>query len=349
MRFNLSERYLFETPSQPISFAEAIQAVNTFESITRDPDAGFIFVLGIGTKSALQKRAMMRRVFEELGDDWQNPRAYDIFIPADLLYCRGHILKVIPHRFSMSLILDTEASKKRWSNAERNGTYFNGVHLQNSVFNLVKETDNPKSIQRTFEHEDLHSLVEEFGYTYRSLRPIIDELKARVERLKNAKEVNDSDDARNILRSVGRGINHLLYQGYDELLAELASTTPREAVPQFTWSLVLDEKKEILEKLTGEDDQVDLLMSQARKHVDRITIRQRIFRVYTLVEQRMPHRRQELEVAFALFPPEKMYEIEKLVAYWLSIENARKKEEKTSEKKKKRRSLEKVLSTIRRF
>lgn len=304
----------------------------SLRSMRQNDDLMFLLILENGLMVAQWQRAEVRRILRDVGPEYRKPEAY-----------RGKY-KDIPEEtegveignFSITFVVPREHFKKEGE------PELGGLHIRGSIWNVAKTIDveailldaifNGKGklkdkeyaeYDEILKHEDTHAFLEgffeqdEYDYELRS-NYAFDQIPKVIRNLKYFKEANWKNDHplyRYSLHSAKCLIPALADMDHEELLAELASVGHR-FVPTRTYARLLKEKKELIEAVKGQDEDIDDLIKKLGTSLDLEKLRTEIRQLYQKVEQQSPEHLLDLDFAFALFPPTKIRHIRQLVERW---------------------------------
>jgi len=170
----------------------------------------------------------------------------------------------------------------------------------------------------TAAHEEAHAFIEGFRNLYslttlgKSERflthDIRSEIRAYQSNLRSTEEVK-----------LTRRMKQLSRLSSEELLAELFSDIDRTQIPISTFKNIQNRTKIAIEKMfISNDSKVDQIIRDNHSRINFELIKQKIRDCYAKIELNCPEKRIDLDIAFALFPPSKIFRVENLVDRWIN-------------------------------
>lgn len=301
----------------------------------KKPGVDFLLQLEKGIDGLIRRRSLIRETYQSIGDGWDKPESYarirsnrDLpkrarsslnFLPRR----KFDVIAIKPGNFSISLVLDYDFYEDMIGSSK-------GMHRPSGIWNFLKENEpeeallhaifNPDSTKDSHwipeiaaKHEDFHGFLDSF----KVLRgeTIIGEEAA--DRIYNHVQASMGRVQENYVMSL---LNNIVDTAHEELLAEIFST-PRDSnlhaeIPSTSFASHITKSKSLFERLRGLDPKIDQIIDNEYDKLNLEKWREQIQGLYRRVSERCPDKLDDLDIAFALFPPTKMDMIEKLVDRW---------------------------------
>lgn len=316
----------------PFSESEqADEALRRIEKLLHNNDFRFVLSLRGGLKSALNRRQEVRAVLRVAGTEdivggceRQLPEKYkDIFA--------SKIRGVREGRFSVGLIVEPVALESAAGKGAR------GFHAPHTPWNFTREeTFDDKVLEMIFgrddevpgsrqnetvAHEDFHSFIE--GFSVGSITLFDPErIKLNAKAILRFKKMQSPDIViKNELWLFKRDLLRFQNCGQEELLAEIVSIA-HEDIPSHTFASTMDNARLMLISMKGRDPDIDTVIGQVLPQFDVSFFRNRLQRLYRIVEKSAPERIEDLDAALVLFPPSKLQRVESIVERWTQKKDA---------------------------
>lgn len=309
-----------------------------------DDDVWFFINIKQGLQEARKKREIIRKILLDLGEI--EPLSYKNLVkkyklPKEFI---NHVVAIVPENFSITFIVERENFEKKF------GTTLLGIHFGNTIWNFVKYITEPSPeeqlaiaiykpqkltkvyppLQKTINHENFHSFLECFPvkekYRLRERIKLMHLIRSRIKEAKKFERMGMKSSAVRARQLLARRLRLFMDYLHEELMAIIVTYGGHElllmgGLPRLTFSReVLNfcnflkdlREKEKLEKYP----EIDAIIQNALSYFNPEEVIKRILELYKEVEESVPERIDDLDIALILFPPSKFHHVESLVKRW---------------------------------
>lgn len=291
------------------------------DALLQDKERRFFTEINDGLMRLMFRRQDIRRIYQDLGERWCDPDAYDDLLPKKVKgYYANKVVSVAPGRFSIGLNIPDDDFDAYHIN-EGDTQYINAFHMGGTLFNFIRESRMGYST--TYDHEDFHAFADEFP----SLK------EGNSDSLQGSEREAAIKSSLNVLKSIAKAgpleqdilgtmqdeVLELINMDREELLAEIASLPVKE-IPSRTYAGKVNDRRTLLRGTICGDPTIDTFIRRVLPLVDTGELQKRISAMYERIEKVAPDRKIDLDVAFARFPITKIRHIERLVDRWCGPE-----------------------------
>lgn len=300
---------------------------------TRDFEFAELITLGIS--KLIERRRALRDLQDRIGEPspygfYEDPEVY-AELPG-LKFSKDQITRVLMGAYSVNIFVTEEAYRSRYDSEQPNT---NGVHLGGSLnhVSVIKDylAEYLKSgqiapdhlegaILSTLLHEEFHGFADAFTYRGNDyFTELQKNLHNQMTLISKAIDEGEFQLVDVLLGQVKRLLKKIPSSSAEELAAEMASTEKRDGLPKSTFAVHNGKKGQFLETMESHDAlaSVDVRRSVGSL-IENESLRERIKKIYDLVDGEIPERREDVDILFAaIIPANKVDHIWKTVARWI--------------------------------
>lgn len=273
----------------------------------------------------IYRRSQLKMLAEKGGEHWLTPAFLDDQLPEQLLSGKkGHIKHAYASGFGVNLVIDHETFDTEYNQVLE--MELGGIHWGNTIWTIIDEEPKVGVIEfkEIAMHEEFHAIAD--ALPYREFEDP-DILRTVIQRAVKDAYVSERRGVKNRFsprfKSLEAHLGAFVNVNYEEALAELASTTDRHA-PKRSHFFYSHLKLSLLNQLSDKykpGSRVHLLLQTAIAEIESFGVT--LQGLYAKVETEVPERREDLDIAFALFQPTEIRHIARLVDRWTSKPNAK--------------------------
>jgi hypothetical protein len=335
------------------TFDDRLELFEEYFALQSKDDIRFLTAFTRGIQKAQDRRTAIRETLAGLGDNLTDPSSFNDLLPGEFSLFRDHIREVVLSPFTIGLVIDSNAyMKHRLSERKIKGRIdhsvaFNDPHnlfcfideigkrsasssgeieripsaedrLMELLFGKEKKKAQPNNIKSGFQeivdHEDFHSFFTGFRLAPNlhyiafggGIRDKVDEYKL----------CEDPERRKELARSINGLLDNIVNVNWEEFLADIASLEGRKNVTSGHLEISLTGQLKYLRSFLGKHLEVDAMV---RHHISILSgVVPTTNGLYLQVKEQIPERAEDLDMAFAIFPPSQIRHVKQLVDMWIS-------------------------------